>query len=184
MKNVTSVEYNTTKQITDTPEQERSVDFAPDGRSIVYASERNGLWQIYQSSIKNKNEKLFTYSTEIVEEQLVKSDSTSFQPQYSPDGKSVAFLQNRTTLMAVDVKTHKTRKLMDGKYMYSYSDGDQDFQWSPDSRWLLTNYIGYGGWNNKDVALVNASGNGEIHNLTQSGYNEVSAKWVLFILFT
>lgn len=40
---VTSTEYTTTKQITDTPEQERSIDFAPDGRSIVYASERNGL---------------------------------------------------------------------------------------------------------------------------------------------
>ena len=32
---VTSVEYNTTKQITDTPEQERSIDFSPDGRSLV-----------------------------------------------------------------------------------------------------------------------------------------------------
>lgn len=176
---VTSVEYNTTKQITDTPEQERSVDFAPDGRSIVYASERNGLWQIYQSSIKNKNEKLFTYSTEIVEEQLVKSDSTSFQPQYSPDGKSVAFLQNRTTLMAVDVKTHKTRKLMDGKYMYSYSDGDQDFQWSPDSRWLISTYIGQGGWNNSDIALVKADGTGEIHNLTNSGYNDGGGRFAL-----
>ncbi len=176
---VTSVEYNTTKQITDTPEQERSVDFAPDGRSIVYASERNGLWQIYQSSIKNKNEKLFTYSTEIVEEQLVKSDSTSFQPQYSPDGKSVAFLQNRTTLMAVDVKTHKTRKLMDGKYIFSYSDGDIDYQWSPDSRWIITNYIGNGGWNNADVALVPADGSQKVVDLTESGYNDGAARWAL-----
>ena len=29
------------------------------------------------------------------------------------------------------------------------------------------------------VALVNASGNGEIHNLTQSGYTDGDAKWVL-----
>ena len=50
---VTSVDYKTTKQITDTPEQERSIDFAPDGRSIVYASERNGLWQIYTTKLKN-----------------------------------------------------------------------------------------------------------------------------------
>ena len=27
--------------------------------------------------------------------------------------------------------------------------------------------------------MVNASGNGEIHNLTQSGYNDSNAKWVL-----
>ncbi len=176
---VTSVDYTTTKQVTDTPEQERSIDFAPDGRSIVYASERNGLWQIYKSTIKKSDEKLFTYATELEEEQLVKSDSTSFQPSYSPDGKSVAFLENRTTLRAVDVKSHKVRTLLDGRYNYSYSDGDVNFCWSPDSRWLLADYIGYGGWNNKDVALVPADGSGKVTNLTQSGYSDGNAKWVL-----
>ncbi len=176
---VTSVEYKTTRQITDTPEQERSVDFAPDGRSLVYASERNGLWQIYQSTIKNKDEKLFTYCTDIVEEQLVKCGSSCFQPQYSPDGKSVAYLLDRTALMAVDVKSHDVRKLMDGKYMYSYSDGDQWFEWSPDSRWLISSFIGDGGWNNADIALVKADGSGEIHNVTNSGYNDGNGRFVL-----
>ena len=175
---VTSVEYNTTKQITDSPEQERTIDFSPDGRSIVYDSERNGMWSIYQTSIKNKDEKLFTYATDLVEEQLTNTGSTSFQPQYSPDGKSVAFLEDRCTLRAVDVKTKAVRTLMDGKYNYSYSDGDVWFEWSPDSRWLLSSYIGNGGWNSQDIALVNASGNGEIHNLTESGYNEGNGKWV------
>ena len=184
---VTSVEYKTTKQITDTPEQERTIDFSPDGRSIVYDSERNGMWQIYQTSIKNKDEKLFTYCTDLVEEQLTNTGHTSIQPAYSPDGKSVAFLEDRATLRAVDVKSKAVRTLMDGKYIYSYSDGDVWFEWSPDSRWLLSSYIGEGGWNSQDVALVSASGNGEVHNLTQSGYNEGNAKWVLggkAIIFT
>ncbi len=176
---VTSVDYNTTKQITNTPEQERTIDFSPDGRSIVYDSERNGMWQIYQTSIKNKDEKAFTYATDLVEEQLTNTGHTSIQPQYSPDGKSVAFLEDRATLRAVDVKTKAVRTLMDGKYIYSYSDGDVWFEWSPDSRWLLSSYIGTGGWNSQDVALVNASGNGEVHNLTESGYNESNGKWVL-----
>ena len=55
---VTSVEYKTTKQITNTPCQERTVDFAPDGRTLVYASERGGLWQLYTSTIVRKDEKL------------------------------------------------------------------------------------------------------------------------------
>ena len=49
----------------------------------------------------------------------------------------------------------------------------------PTAKWLLCGYIGTGGWNNNDVALVNASGNGEIHNLTESGYTDSNAKWVL-----
>ena len=176
---VTSVEYNTTKQITNTAEQERNIDFSPDGRSIVYASEREGLWQIYQSTLANKDEKLFTYATDIQEERLTQSSATSFQPLYSPDGKEVAFLENRSEIRVINLATKQVRTVMDGKFEYSYSDGDQWYQWSPDSRWILTNYIGVGGWNNKDVALVNASGNGEIHNLTQSGYNDTGARWVL-----
>ena len=176
---VTSTEYKTTKQITNTAEQERNIDFAPDGRSLVYASERNGLWQIYQATIANKDEKQFTYATNIKEEKLTNSDQTSFQPLYSPNGKEVAFLENRSCIRVINLASRAVRTVMDGKYEYSYSDGDQWYQWSPDSRWILTNYIGIGGWNNKDVALVNASGNGEIHNLTQSGYNDSGAKWVL-----
>ena len=176
---VTSVEYKTTKQITNTPCQERTVDFAPDGRTLVYASERGGLWQLYTSTIVRKDEKLFTYATELKEERLTNSDAASFQPQYSPDGKEIAFLENRSTIRVINLKTKDVRTVMDGKYQYSYSDGDQWFQWSPDSKWILSDYIGVGGWNNKDVVLLNADGKGEMVNLTESGYNDGNAKWVL-----
>ena len=176
---VTSVDYETTKQITNTPDQERNISFAPDGRTLVYSSERDGLWQLYTSTIVRKEEKQFTYATELKEERLTNSKVASFQPQFSPDGKEVAFLENRTTIRVLNLKSKAVRTVMDGKYEYSYSDGDQWYQWSPDSKWILTNYIGIGGWNNKDVALVNASGNGEIHNLTESGYSDGNAKWVL-----
>lgn len=176
---VTSLDYKTTKRVTDTPEQERNINFSPDGRSIVYASERNGLWQIYQTTIVNKAEKQFTYATDLKEERLVESDKTTMQPAYSPDGKSVAYLEDRGTLKAIDLKTKAVRTLMDGNFQYSYSDGDLWFEWSPDSRWILSNYIGTGGWNNRDIALVPASGKGDIVNLTNSGYNDGNGKWVL-----
>ena len=175
---VTSVDYKTTKRITDTPQQERNVSFSPDGRALVYASERNGVWQIYQAKIKNASDKNFTYCTDIEEEALTHSNLTSQYPAYSPDGKEVAFYENRATLRILNLKSKDVRTVLDGKYNYSYSDGDIWFEWSPDSKWLLCSYIGTGGWNNTDIALVKADGK-EVHDLTDSGYSDSNGKWVL-----
>lgn len=175
---VTSTEYKTTKRITDTPQQERNLNFAPDGRSLVYASERNGVWQIFQAKIKNEKEKNFTYCTEVEEEQLTKTNVTSQYPAYSPDGKEVAFYEDRATLRIINLKSKEVRTVLDGKYNYSYSDGDIWFEWSPDSKWLMCSYIGNGGWNNTDIAVVKADGK-EVHNITDSGYSDSNGKWVL-----
>lgn len=175
---VTSTEYKTTKRITDTPQQERNLSFAPDGRSLVYASERNGVWQIFQAKIKNEKEKNFTYSTEVEEEQLTKTNVTSQYPAYSPDGKEVAFYEDRATLRIINLKSKEVRTVLDGKYNFSYSDGDIWFEWSPDSKWLMCSYIGNGGWNNTDIAVVKADGK-EVHNITDSGYSDSNGKWVL-----
>lgn len=175
---VTSTEYKTTKRITDTPQQERNLSFAPDGRSLVYASERNGVWQIFQAKIKNEKEKNFTYCTEVEEEQLTKTNVTSQYPAYSPDGKEVAFYEDRATLRIINLKSKEVRTVLDGKYNYSYADGDIWFEWSPDSKWLMCSYIGNGGWNNTDIAVVKADGK-EVHNITDSGYSDGNGKWVL-----
>ncbi len=175
---VTSVEYATTKQITNSASQERTVSFSPDGRSVVYDSERDGMWQIYESSIVRKDDDNLVYAVEISERQLTDSKETSFLPKYSPDGKSVAFLENRTELKVINLKSKKTTTVRDRALEYSYADGDQWFEWSPDSQWLLSGYIGNGGWNHRDVAIFKADGS-EYHNLTKSGYTDRAARWAL-----
>ncbi|MBR4729383.1 MAG: PD40 domain-containing protein, partial [Prevotella sp.] len=176
---VTSIDYKTTRQITDTPEQERSIDFSPDGRSLVYCAERGGHWQLYQTTIVSKDEKQFAYATDLKEERLTTSDITSLQPKYSPDGKKVAFFEDRGALRVLDLATHQVKTVLDAKFNYSYSDGDLWFEWSPDSRWLLASYIGTGGWNNSDIALVDATGQKAPYNLTNSGYSDTGGKWAL-----
>lgn len=174
---VTSVKYDTTKRITDTDGQERCISFSPDGRSLVYDSERDGLWQIFVAKI-GKDDESFAYATDVTEELLYKGDKAAQQPEFSPDGKKVAFLEDRTILKVIDLKDKETITALDGKYNYSYSDGDVAFEWSPDSRWFLTSYIGTGGWNNVDIALVKADGT-EIVDLTESGYSDGDPRWVL-----
>ena len=175
---VTDAKYKTTRRITDTPAQEREVSFSPDGRMLVYDSDRDGQWQLFTAEIKNPAEKKFAYATEIVEKPLYKGEKIAQQPAFSPDGKKVAFLEDRTTLRVIDVKSKEVKTVLDGKYNYSYSDGDVPFSWSPDSRRLLITYFDEGGWNNTDVAMVNADGSGVV-NLTESGYSDGGARWAL-----
>lgn len=176
---VTSVEYNTTRRITNTPSQERSVSFSPDGRKLVYAAERDGNWNIYTASLPDTTDKQFTYAKNIQEEQITTGKNAKFQPAFSPDGKEIAYLENRTELKVINLKDKKVRTVLPGKYNYSYSDGDQWYQWSPDGKWILAQYFEKGGWQNIDVALVKADGSGEIHNLTNSGYSDGHPQWMM-----
>ena len=175
---VTSADYKTTQRITNTPEQERSLTFSKDGRTLYYAAERNGHWGIWKTSLVNKDDKMFTYAVKMEEEMVTKPGETCFQPMVSPDGKSLAYLKDRTAIAVMDLKSGKEKIVLDKSINYSYTDGDQSYEWSPDSRYILCNYQANGGWNNEDVALIDLE-TGEITDLTESGYSDGGFRWAL-----
>ena len=175
---VTSTEYKTTRRITNTPEQERGLTFSKDGRTLYYAAERNGHWGIWKTSLTEKDEKMFTYAVKTEEEMVTKPGETCFQPQVSPDGKYLAYLKDRTAIAVMDLKSGDEKIILDRMVNYSYTDGDQSYEWSPDSRYILCNYQANGGWNNEDVALIDVE-SGEITDLTESGYSDGGFRWAL-----
>lgn len=105
---VTSADYATTKQITHTPANESSLSFAPDNRTLAYASERNGNWQLYLAKIARKEEPNFPNATLIKEEALLPSATVERTcPQFSPDGKELAFIEDRIRLMVLNLTRRK-----------------------------------------------------------------------------
>ena len=175
---VTSTDYTTTKQITNTPGKEAAVSFAPDNRTLVYASERTGNWQLYTAKIARKEEANFPNATLIEEEVLLPSKTVErAYPQYSPDGKELAFIEDRNRLMVLDLKTKKVRQVTDGSTWYN-TGGGFDYEWSPDGKWFTLEFIGNRHDPYSDIGIVSAQG-GTITNLTNSGYISGSPRWVL-----
>jgi len=173
---VSSVDGSTTKRITTSPEQEQFVNFAPDGKSLIYAAERKGKWVILQSKKVREDEPFFFASTLIEETALLDNEHDNYLPKISPDGKKLAYVENRRTLKVMDLTTKDTVTLLTPNELFHMRDGDQYFAWSPDSQWLLATYRPT--MVNGEVVMVAADGKREMINLTQSGYGDYSPKWV------
>ncbi len=175
---VTQVAYNTTKRITNTIAQERWVSWSPDGKTLIYSSEREGNWKIYKAVMANPEENLFSRATTIREELLISTGKDAVQASFSPDGKEIAFFDARTSLSVFNLATKQIRVLMDGKQNYSYTDGDQYFQWSPDGKWIAVNYTPSQIFV-PEAGLIAADGKSAAVNITLSGYSDNSPAWMM-----
>ena len=75
---VTSVGESFTKRLTNTPEQERFLTWGPEGKSVVYSSERDGKWSIYKTEKTRKEEPFFYASTLTKEAPVISNEADNY----------------------------------------------------------------------------------------------------------
>lgn len=174
---VTSVEYATTKQITSTPQAESDVAWNPDGQSLVYVSERDGKFNIYEARMgRPDDEANFANATTIVEKRLFGNDGHErTAPAYSPDGKKLAYILDRNKLYVRDVKSGKDTRLTDGS-TYRTRNGRFNYVWSPDSKRIAAEIVDRQHDPYYDIAVIDVN-NGNLTNITNSGYFDEAPRW-------
>ncbi|SUB89134.1 Tricorn protease homolog 1 [Porphyromonas macacae] len=176
---VTATDYNTTKQITKTAAAEKGVSFGADNRTLVYSSDRSGHWDLYIAKIERKEEQNFPNATIIKEELLLPANKfEKMHPQFSPDGNEIAFVQDRQKLMVYNLKTKHLREITDGS-MHHERTGSMNFEWSPDGKWFVIEYVAKNHAPYSDIGIVSAKGGEPILNITNSGYFDNNPHWVL-----
>ena len=174
---VASTEFKTTRAVTNTPEQERSVSFHKDGRTLLYAAERDGRWGLYETSIVDDNEPYFFAATTLDEKAIHVADTDSFQPVYSPDGSKIAFLSARDEIQVFDRESKKTNVALGKQYNYSYADGDISFSWAPDSYWMSASFAPRNRLFITNVGVFPSDGSADPVDISLSGYSDGAPTW-------
>ncbi len=175
---VTATEYATTKQVTNTPQGESYPEWGKDNRTLYYASDRSGSDNIYCAKIQRSEDPNFPNATLIEETALFDNDGVErSHPKISPDGKSMAFVQDRRNIAVMDLATKKVTLLTHGETS-TYRDGNLYIEWSPDSQWLASVVDVHQRDPYYDIAIINVK-SGEMTNITNSAYMNHTPHWVM-----
>lgn len=176
---VTSVEYPSTKQVTHTVEGESDVVWGRDNRTLYYTSERDGHYNIYKATIVRDSDPNFSNATLIEETPLFDVSDTVDRtvPSISPDGKKMAFVEDRNRLMVMDLASGEVKALTTGNTNARRTKGFNS-RWSPDGKYLLIEYVEPAHDPYGDVAVVEVA-TGKLTKITETGYFDESPRWVM-----
>lgn len=81
-------------QLTHSPTTDMSPDISPDGRQVVFVSDRDGNNEIYVMNADGSDET-----------RLTNHPSTDIEPAWSPDGQQIAFVSQREAILEIYVMT-------------------------------------------------------------------------------
>jgi tricorn protease len=148
-----------THHLSNTPgSRERFPAWSPDGKSIAYASDKTGSYEVYvQPQLGGPATQLTTHG-----------DLDINGLGYSPDSKKIMITTATQELWLLDVATKKLTMLLKSKYGF----GNPEF--SPDSRWIALVDTGENEFST--VSLIDTT-TGKLTKVNDGRYRDDSVTW-------
>jgi tricorn protease len=116
------------KRLTDHPSFDHGIAWAPDGKKILFLSDRGGHEDIYALESDDPDHTDTVSAHKFKVKQVTNNPEAEFGITYSPDGQRVLFVR-AGKLMAMDPDgTNEKVLVADGQVI--------DYEWSPDGQWI------------------------------------------------
>ncbi len=155
------LENGPTRNLTRSPgAHDKAAYWAPDGKSAVFLSDRDGEEEIYRIDAQGRDEP----------EQLTDGGlAMRFSPRFSPDGKRIAFSDKDGKLYALNLSDRKITEIADDP-----AGNISDYLWSRDSAYLAFSMAGK---NNLRSIYIWSATDSNLHRVTGDHFNEAEPVW-------
>ena len=128
------IKHGAVRNLTNSPgAAEREPAWSPDGQSVAYFSDADGLYALHVASQTGAQE---GGPNPVRKFKLSPEPAYYFRPVWSPDSKKIAFRDNRLHTYVLDLPTGKLSTVGEPDTFGGFAQSSDGVAWSPDSRWL------------------------------------------------
>jgi tricorn protease len=116
-------------RLTNTPAVEHGIAWAPDGKSILFAADRNGIEDLFLLEPDDPEHPEMTKAHRFKTKQLTNTTEAEIGASFSPDGSRIVFLRSGK-LWSMKPDGSEQKALVDQQQVF-------DYDFSPDGKWLV-----------------------------------------------
>jgi len=154
-------------RLTHSPAFDHGVSWSPDGSKILFASDRNGVENLYLLEADDPEHPELIKAHLFKIKQLTNSRDADSAASFSPTGDRIAFLR-AGKLWRMNADGSETRLLVDQPRV-------SDYDWSPDGKWIV--YSRTDGSFASELYIVPTDGSEEPRNITRYATYNGDVTW-------
>lgn len=154
-------------RMTDSPAYDHSPTWSPDGKKVIFASDRTGVEELYLLQPDDPEHPELTKAHKFKVTQLTKSHEAESAASFAPKGDVVAFIR-AGKLMTMKPDGSDQKVLVDSQRVF-------DYDWSPDGKWIV--YARMDGSFASELYIVPVDGSEKPRNITRYATYNGDVTW-------
>ena len=165
-------------RLTDDPTRDSDMAWSADSKTLVYVSHRDGNAELYAATSTDGDEPRLSRSLKRATRRLTNTPNLRESgPQFSPDGKKLAYLRGVGELVVVDAAALLGTVKGEAGPGATVTRGltVSGYEWSPDGKWIT--FAAEDAEFNSEIYVAPADGSRPAVNISKHPRNDITPTW-------